>query len=255
MKKVVVVSGGSGELGREIAMDLVSNDYVVAFTYYKNKEIAIELEAKLKKINPYSTAYQVDVTNSLQIKRFSEELRKKFKSVYGLINCAGISPSSDSLMDIDESMWDTIQAVNLKGTFLMCKYILPLIINYGEGRIVTISSIHGENPPALRTAYGASKAGVIGLSRSLSKEVAKNSICVNTICPGPIKTDMLTNIWKKTAIKMGLSFEKYVEGKLSEIPLGKMCLPSDVSAGVVFLLSNAAGQITGTTIDINGGAV
>ena len=255
MSKVIIISGGSGELGQQIAKDLVNDNYVVVFTYHKNQKKAMELENQLKKINPQSAAYQIDVTNSIQISNFSDQIAKKYASVYGLVNCAGISPSSDALVNLEEKIWDEIQSVNLKGTFLMCKYILPLIMKNGEGRIINISSIHGENPPALRTAYGASKAGVIGLSRALSKEVAKNNICVNTICPGPIKTDMLNNIWKKTAVTIGISFEEFINTKLAEIPLGKLCLPADISGSVKFLLSDAANQITGATIDINGGAV
>jgi NAD(P)-dependent dehydrogenase (short-subunit alcohol dehydrogenase family) len=152
-------------------------------------------------------------------------------------------------------MWDKILNVNLKGTFLMCKYILPLIIKGGQGRVINISSIHGKNPPSMRTAYSASKFGVIGLSQALSKEVAKHSICVNTICPGPVKSDMLDDIWKETASRSGITYEEFSKIKLREIPLGKLCEPKDISGAVLFLLSESSKHITGSTIDINGGAV
>jgi len=114
---------------------------------------------------------------------------------------------------------------------------------------------NGKNPPSMRTAYGASKFGVIGLSQVLSKEVAKHSICVNTICPGPVKSDMLDNIWKETASRSGITYEEFSKIKLREIPLGKLCEPKDISGAVLFLLSESSKHITGSTVDINGGAV
>ena len=168
-EKVIVITGGSGEMGCQVSHDLAKNGFIVVFTYNNNKEKANEVETSIKSFCPKSFCYKVDVSNSEDVKTFSSILEKKFNHIYGLVNCAGISPSSDLLVDLTEEMWDKILDVNLKGTFLMCKYILPLIIKGGQGRIINISSIHGKNPPSMRTAYGASKFGVIGLSQALSK--------------------------------------------------------------------------------------
>lgn len=253
MSKVVIVSGGSGEIGEEICKTLVENGYTVFFTYYQNIKKAKEIESYLKIYASDSKSQMVDITDSASIKNLVSKIEST-NEIYGLINCTGISISADPLLELEEVVWDRIHNVNLKGTYLMCKYILPLILKNGKGRIINISSIHGQNPPALRTAYSSSKAGVIALTKSLAKEVAQYNICVNAICPGPVRTDMLEKIWMISAKKENISFEDYEKSKLNEIPIGKLCEPIDVAESVLFLLSDCSAQITGAVININGGA-
>jgi 3-oxoacyl-[acyl-carrier protein] reductase len=154
-----------------------------------------------------------------------------------------------------EFVWYNIINTNLTGVFLMCKHLIPLMTDSSGGRIINISSIFANNPPSMRTAYAASKAGVIGLSKSLSKELAPKQICVNVINPGPVETEMLETIWHTTANKMGITFDEYKQNQLNKIPLAKLCKAADISCAVQFLLSDSSSHITGAALDINGGAV
>jgi len=253
MRKNVIVIGGSGEIGKRISLDLVNDGYTVIFTYHDNQSKACDLLNQLNIMNKECTSFKLDVSDAENVQSFAQMIKQCFGQVYGLVNSAGISPSSDMLVDMPESMWYKIININLTGVFLVCKYILPLMNN--GGRIINISSIHAKNPPAMRTAYGTSKAGILGLSIALSKEVAHRQICVNTICPGPIETEMLDKIWEITANKKGISFDNFKEDKLKGIPLKKLGKTSDVSNVVKFLMSDLSNHITGSTIDINGGEV
>jgi len=255
MKKIVVVTGGSGAIGKQVSSDLTNKGYTVVFTYNGNKNKADLLLAELQSINKETFCQKVDVSDIKSVQIFADELKNRFGQIYGLVNCAGVSSSTDLLTDMPESVWYSIINTNLTGVFLMCKYLIPLMTYSNGGRIINISSIFANNPPSMRTAYAASKVGIIGLSKSLSKEVAHKQICVNTISPGPVDTEMLGHIWRTTADKIGVTFDEYKQNQLSKIPLAKLCKPIDVSNAIQFLLSDSSNHITGATLDINGGAV
>ncbi len=167
---------------------------------------------------------------------------------------AGIAPVVNTIGELDEKVWDQIINVNLKGMFLFCKFVAPVMIKQRNGRIIMISSIFGMRSPAFRGAYGASKHGLTGLMQTLSKELGPHNILVNLICPGPADTSMVRDIWSKDAKKMGITFDEYYKRKTENIPLGRLCYPIEVSDLVVFLSSDMSTYINGTKIEISGGA-
>jgi 3-oxoacyl-[acyl-carrier protein] reductase len=256
MGRVVVVTGATGTLGSDLSSRLARAGLTVAFTYLRDAAGARRLEEDLRRQDGRSRGWRVDVTDPDQVRGFAAELRDRFGSVQGLVNSAGVSNSSDPVTDTPEEVWNAIIALNLTGTFLMCKYVAPLILSGGAGgRIVNVSSIFGHNTPALRAAYGASKHGVIGLTQALAKELGPSGVTVNAVCPGGVHSPMQDRMWLKSARERGQSLEEFRALKLAAVPVGRVCEPYEVSAAIELLLGPEGGFINGACVDITGGAV
>lgn len=255
MRDVVVVTGGTGGVGADLARRLVRDGYCVSFTYRGDAAGAEQLLAELRATDPECTAHRLDVTDPAAVAGYGSFLAERYQVVYGLVNSAGISNNSDPVVDLPVAAWDAIIAVNLTGTFLLCRSVVPLIMAGGRGRVVNISSIFGRHTPAQRAAYGASKHGVIGLTEALAKELGPLGITANAVCPGGIRSPMQERMWEVTAARRGLTLEQFGASRLAQIPLGRVCEPSDVSAAVMFLLGEGGGFITGASLDVTGGAI
>jgi NAD(P)-dependent dehydrogenase (short-subunit alcohol dehydrogenase family) len=249
---VTVVTGGTGGVGLQLIPELAA-DGPVCFSYRSDHAKAESLLAEISDQQPESASYCLDVADPAAVSAFGESLGERYGRVAALVNLAGISNNSDPVADIPVEAWQRIIQVNLTGTFLVCKAVIPLLED--GGRVVNTGSIFGHHSPAQRAAYGASKHGVIGLTQALAHELAPRRITVNAVCPGGIRSPMQERMWQVTAEKNGMTLEEFREFKLSKIPLHRVCEPADVTAAIRYLLGPGGAFITGTCIDLTGGAL
>lgn len=239
--KTCIVTGASRGIGKSIAIALAKKRCNVVVNYQNNEEQANQVVKEIEKLNAKAIAVKADVSNPGQVQEMVETSLKEFGSIDFLVNNAGIT--KDSLFaNMSESEWDEVINVNLKGTFNCSKAVLPLLVKQGSGRIVNLTSVSGQFGNIGQTNYAASKAGVIGFTKSIAKETALNGVTVNAISPGIIDTQMHENIP-----------EKIKKMFLEKIPMKRIGKPEEVANAVIFLLSNDASYITGQVINVNGG--
>jgi len=239
--KVVIVTGGAQGIGKEIALEFAKEKAKLVL-FDVNEAV---LEATRQELSQYTevTVARVDVTNLANVEENINKIVDKLGRVDILINNAGIT--RDNLMlRLSESDWDSVIAVNLKGTFNCSKVVSRIMLKARAGKIVNISSVIGVMGNAGQVNYAASKAGVIGITKSLAKELGSRSITVNAVAPGYIKTAMTDKL-----------DQKYTDLLLQRIPLGRMGLPADVAKAVTFLASSDADYITGQVLVVDGGMI
>ena len=240
--KVAIITGGARGIGKEIALEFAREGANIAIADINSQTLA-QTEKEISSLGVGILTLSVDVTNSTQVEEMVNKTLDKFKKIDILINNAGITADS-LLIRMKEQDWDRVLAVNLKGTFNCIKAVSKVMIKQRSGRILSISSIIGLIGNVGQANYAASKAGVIGLTKSAARELAPRGITVNAIAPGFIQTEMTTVLSEEVKSKM-----------LEAIPLKKCGQPSDVASLAAFLASDAAGYITGQVICIDGGMV
>ena len=201
----------------------------------------LKISKKLNNEGFSSSSFVCDVSNSNDFKKLIDDTVSKFNQVNILVNNAGIT-KDNLIMRMSESDWNTVIDVNLKGVFNGIKAVSRQMMKQKYGRIINISSIVGLIGNPGQANYAASKAGVIGLGKAVSKELASRNITVNTIAPGYIETDMVEDIQ-----------ETVKDNLFKQIPLGRIGKPSDIATAVLYLASDEAGYITGQTLTIDGG--
>ena len=231
--KTILITGGSRGIGEAIVR-LAVGKYKVAFTYNTN-----EAKAKALAEEVGATAYPCDVSSSKCVENTICSVVKDFGGIDLLVNNAGIA--EDKLFqDITDEDWRRMMGVNLDGTFFVTRAVVPMMISKGYGRIVNVASMWGTDGASMETHYSASKAGVIGLTKALAKELAPSHITVNAVAPGAVDTDMM-KVYSKEEI----------ENFIGEIPFGRLASPKEIAEAVMFLLS--ADYITGEVLSIRGG--
>jgi 3-oxoacyl-[acyl-carrier protein] reductase len=230
------VTGGSRGIGRAIVQALTREGAKVAFTYIHNKALADEVA------NGESVlAFQADVTSFDQAKDLVKQVKERFGRIDMLVNNAGIT--RDKLLAfMTEKDWDEVIDTNLKGIFNLTKSVVGVMIRQKSGTILSITSISGIVGMPGQVNYSASKAGIIGFTKALAKEVAKTSVTVNALALGFVETDMT-----------GALNEEYRAKALERIPLGRYGKAEDMAEVALFLLSEKAGYITGQVIQVDGG--
>ena len=238
-KKVALVTGASRGIGKSIVIELAKNNINIIVNYHKDEKEAVALVEEIKKFGVDSIAVKADVSSFYQCAQMIEFVKKKFGFIDILVNNAG-ALSDRSLKNMTKEQWDLVVRTNLDGTFNVTKNALSLIRE--GGRIINISSIVGISGNHGQTNYAASKAGIIGFTKSLAKELGKYRITVNAVAPGFIETQMTKNI-------------SFIRKKiiLAMIPLGRAGLPEDVANLVAFLASEKSSYITGEVICVDGG--
>lgn len=239
--KVAVVSGGSRGIGRAISVALAEAGAEVALLYAGNREAAEKVVAELQERGKEALAIQADVSQAEQVDAAVKQVMARFGRIDILVNNAGVT-RDNLLLRMKEEDWDQVVDTNLKGVFLLTKAVVRPMMRQRFGRIINISSVVGVIGNPGQANYVAAKAGVIGLTKSVAKEVASRGITVNAIAPGFIETDMTAALGED------------VRGQLMErIPLGRLGDPADIAGAVKFLASDEAAYITGHTIHVDGG--
>lgn len=238
MKKVAFVTGGAKGIGSAIVKRLIDDGYKVAFTYNNSTEKAKALENELGK---NCKAYKLDIIDSNAVNEVVSDIEKNFGEISVLVNNAGIAEQA-LFTDITDEMWHKMLETNLSGAFYCSRAVLKFMINRKSGKIINISSIWGEIGGSCEVHYSASKAGLIGMTKALAKEVGLSGITVNSVSPGVILTDMTSHFDKETMNELK-----------GETPLNKIGTPEDVAGAVSFLVSKDADFITGQDLAVNGG--
>jgi 3-oxoacyl-[acyl-carrier protein] reductase len=239
--QVAIVTGGSRGIGRAIVLMLAQEGADVAFTYFKSAQEAGALVKEAQNLGGKCFSLQADVRDFEKAKELIEKVKGHFGKLDILVNNAGITKDK-ALMMMAKEDWASVIETNLGGTFNMARNAIVTFLKQKSGNIVNISSVLGIAGMGRQANYVASKAGIIGFTKALAKEVAAYGIRVNAVAPGLIDTDM-------TAVLR----QDYKEGLVKNIPLGRFGRAEDVAGVVKFLLSDAANFITGQTIVVDGG--
>jgi 3-oxoacyl-[acyl-carrier protein] reductase len=239
--KTALITGASRGIGRGIALTFAKHGANVAFTFSTSVEAAQELESELKSYGVEVKAYQSNAANFDAAQELAADVLKEFGSIDVLINNAGIT-RDNLLMRISEEDFDKVIEVNLKSVFNLTKAVIRPMMRQRAGSIINISSIVGLKGNAGQTNYAASKAGIIGFSKSVALELGSRNIRCNTITPGFIETEMTQKL-----------NEDVVKGWRNAIPLKRGGTPEDIANACVFLASDMSSYITGQTLTVDGG--
>ena len=237
--KTAIVTGGSRGIGAAICKLFAQNGANIALLYAGNTQKAEETKAQLLALGVKAEAYQCNVADAEQVAQVCKQIIKEFGSVDILVNNAGITKDKlVPMMKIPD--FDSVVDTNLKGAFYMIKQIYPVFMKQKSGKIINVSSVSGLMGNPGQTNYSASKAGLVGLTKSVAKELASRNVCCNAIAPGFVATDMTENLSENNAL-------------VDHIPMKRFAQPEDIAKLALFLASDQSDYITGEVIRIDGG--
>lgn len=239
--KVALVTGATRGIGKGIAQKFAENGAHVAFTYHSSVEKAQALEQSLREQGVQAKGYQSDASDYQAAEQLVNDVNKEFGGLEVVVNNAGIT-RDNLLMRMDEAQWDEVIQTNLKSIFNVSKFAVKPLMKNRKGSLIHISSVAGVQGNPGQTNYSASKAGVIGFSKSLAKELGSRNIRSNVITPGFIQTEMTENV-----------SEDVIKEWEQHIPLGRGGTPEEVADTAIFLASDLSSYVTGQTISVCGG--
>ena len=241
--KTALVTGASRGIGRATALELAKAGAKVVVNYAGNRAAAEEVVALIEAAGGQAFMVQADVGDSAAVDAMVKSVIERFGSIDILVNNAGIT-RDNLIMRMKEEDWDAVIHTNLKGIFNCTKVVTKLMMKQRYGRIVNMTSVVGVMGNAGQSNYAAAKAGVIGFTKSMAKELASRNITVNAVAPGYISTDMTADLPDQAKADLQ-----------SQIPLQRLGNPADVASAVLFLVSPGADYITGQTLHVDGGMV
>ena len=237
--KVAVVTGGSRGIGKATAQKLASLGADIAVVYRSEDAAAAELCSELQQQGVKAEPFRLDVSVYDDAKETVDRIMETFGHIDILVNCAGITKDRLIAM-MKEDGFDAVINVNLKGTFNMIKHCTPVFMKQRSGKIINLASVSGIIGNAGQANYSASKAGIIGLTKSVAKELAGRGVCCNAVAPGFVETEMTANLSKNNKL-------------VDQIPMKRMGQPEEVAELIAFLASPVSDYITGEVIKIDGG--
>jgi 3-oxoacyl-[acyl-carrier protein] reductase len=241
MANTVLITGASRGIGRACALAFAKAGYRVAVHYNHSAAQAETLVQQLRETGCDAACFRADIADSAQVNELVQQATAFLGHIDVLVCSAGIA-LQQLFTDTTDLQWRELMGADLDGVFYACRGVLPGMIARGSGRIITVSSVWGVQGASCEVAYSAAKAGVIGLTKALAKEVGPSGITVNCVAPGVIDTDMCA------------CFDADTKAALAEeTPLGRLGMPEDVAESILFLASPAAGFITGQVLGVDGG--
>ncbi|MBU5487764.1 3-oxoacyl-[acyl-carrier-protein] reductase [Clostridium sp. MSJ-8] len=241
--KTAIVTGASRGIGKATALKLASLGANIVLNYRSNEEEASKVKEEIKALGVETIMVKADISKMDEVENMISTAKEKFGTIDIMVNNAGITKDT-LIMRMKEEDFDSVINVNLKGVFNCLKCITPIMMKQKSGKIINLSSVVGITGNAGQVNYAASKAGVIGMTKSLAKEIGSRGINVNAVAPGFIETDMTDVLGEKAK-------DEYKKG----IPLRKLGKPEDVANVIAFLASDAADYVTGQVIHVDGGMV
>ena len=242
-EKTALVTGASRGIGRATALELAKAGAKVAVNFAGNRAAAEEVVSLVEAAGGQAMLVQADVGNAVDVETMLKAVVERFGKIDILVNNAGIT-RDNLIMRMKEEDWDAVIHTNLKGIFNCTKAVSKLMMKQRYGRIINMASVVGVMGNAGQANYAAAKAGVIGFTKSMAKELASRNITVNAVAPGYISTDMTAALPEQAKAELQ-----------AQIPLQRLGTPEDVAAAVLFLVSPGADYITGQTLHVDGGMV
>lgn len=239
--KCAIITGASRGLGKAIALKLASLGVNIVLNYRSSEKEASEVENEIKSMGVEVVSVKGDISKSEQVENLVAVAKEKFGNIDIMVNNAGITKDT-LILRMKEEDFDSVIDVNLKGVFNCLKAITPIMVKQKHGKIINLSSVVGISGNAGQVNYAASKAGVIGMTKSLAKEVGSRGITVNAVAPGFIETDMTDALG-----------DKFKEEAKKSIPLKRLGKAEDVAEVVAFLASESSDYVTGQVIQVDGG--
>jgi len=243
--QVVLITGGSRGIGAATAIMFARAGANVTITYQKNEKAASGILRQIRKLGREAIAIRCNVANFADDKRTVTQVCKKFGRIDVLVNNAGVW-TFGQVEKMSEKIWDETINANLKGTFNMCKAVVPVMKKQKYGRIINISSTAGQRGEAFHSHYAASKGGVNAFTKSLGAELISKGIWVNCVAPGWVVTDMTSSDLKQHKIKVAIE---------KTIPRGRIAMPEEIAGPILFLASDLSNNIVGEILNVNGGSV
>lgn len=252
--KVVLVTGGSHGLGLEIARALLAAGGSVLVSG-RDPNVLADAERQLSPHGDRVCAVRCDIRDEGQVGEMVDAAVGRFGGIDGLVNNSGVAGPTAPVLDSDPAQWRDAVEVNLVGTYLCCRAVLPSMVKAGGGSIVNIGTMTAKRPLYGRTSYAAGKSGLIGFTRTLAFEVGQFGIRANVVSPGPVDGPRMDRVFAAQAESRGISVDEARAEMLDESPLRKLTPASDVASAVTFLMGPGAGSITGEDVNVSAGIV